>query len=219
MSFDLDGTLVDTVGAYLEIAARAAAAYGLTVTEAQVRGALASGTSFWEDVVPAGAADRDALKRRLTEAAHAVWPETLAARGRVFDGVGAQLEVLRRRGYALGIVSGARAEVMDLLRAGGIERHFDAVVLGGDVARRKPDPEGLLACLARLGVAPGEAVYVGDTPIDIRASRAAGTYAVGVLTGAADGATLSQHAPDRLIESLARLDAALAPVVGQGDSV
>jgi phosphoglycolate phosphatase-like HAD superfamily hydrolase len=54
-------------------------------------------------------------------------------------------------------------------------------------------------------VAAAEAVYVGDTPLDIQASRAAGVRAVGVLTGAGDSALLSAHEPERLIASHARL--------------
>lgn len=78
-------------------------------------------------------------------------------------------------------------------------------MLGADVSRRKPDPEGILKCLAELGVAPDAAIYVGDTPVDIQASRAAGVRAVCVLTGAGDSALLSSHWPDRLVSSHARL--------------
>ena len=50
--FDLDGTLVDSVGAYIEVARVATAPFGLEVTEEQVRMALAMGGSFWKGAVP-----------------------------------------------------------------------------------------------------------------------------------------------------------------------
>ena len=49
------------------------------------------------------------------------------------------------------------------------------------------------------------AAYVGDTPIDIQASRAAGMASVAVLSGAGDSALLSAEGPDRIIHSHARL--------------
>jgi HAD superfamily hydrolase (TIGR01509 family) len=110
-------------------------------------------------------------------------------------------------GIRLGIVSGARPEVLELLRAEGVLDRFDAVILGSDVGRRKPHPEGIFSCLSQLKVTPDEGVYVGDTPVDIQASRAAGVQAVGVLTGAGNSASLSVDGPDRLISSLAKLPA------------
>ena len=76
-----------------------------------------------------------------------------------------------------------------------------------DLSRGKPDPEGIVKGLSRLKVRPDQALYVGDTPIDIQASHAAGVRAVSVLTGAADSALLSAYEPDRLISSHARLPA------------
>lgn len=56
----------------------------------------------------------------------------------------------------------------------GLDRYMDAVVLAGDTARHKPDPEPLLLCLERLGAEAGEALYVGDSPSDYLAAVNAG---------------------------------------------
>jgi phosphoglycolate phosphatase-like HAD superfamily hydrolase len=56
-----------------------------------------------------------------------------------------------------------------------------------------------------LGVQPGEAVYVGDTPLDAQASRAGGLASVAVLSGAGNSAELSAADPDWIIHSHARL--------------
>jgi phosphoglycolate phosphatase-like HAD superfamily hydrolase len=100
--------------------------------------------------------------------------------------------------------------VLELLRAEGILDRFETVILGGDVSRGKPDPEGIRKGLRLLDIQPGQALYVGDTPIDIQASHAAGVRAVSVLTGAADSALLSAYGPERLVSSLVRLPAAVA---------
>ena len=209
--FDIDGTLVDSVGAYLEVARIAAQAHGLEVTERHVRHSLATGSNFWKGVVPAERHDADAVMKALSAHAGREWPRVLREHGKVFEGLAQTLDAMKRLGIRLGIVSGARPEVLDLLREDGILDWFDSIVLGADVSRRKPDPEGILKCLKALDVTPDAAVYIGDTPVDIQASRAAGARAVGVLTGAGDSAMLSMHWPDRLISSHARLAEIIAP--------
>ncbi|MBT1076516.1 HAD family hydrolase [Geobacter grbiciae] len=199
--FDLDGTLVDSVGAYIEVARVAAEPFGFEVTEEQVRLALSSGGSFWKGIVPEDRSDGAAILKAISANAAREWPRILREHGKLFDGVLETLDALKGLGILLGIVSGARPEVLELLRPNGVLERFDAVVLGKDVSKSKPDPEGILKCLDHLSVAPADALYVGDAPIDIFASRAAGVRVVSVLTGAGDSASLSMHAPDRLISS------------------
>jgi HAD superfamily hydrolase (TIGR01509 family) len=205
--FDLDGTLVDSVGAYLEVARVAAKEHELEVTEEQVRHALCTGTNFWKGVIPADRHDGAAVRKALFAHASREWPRVLREHGKPFSGLAATLDALKRMGMKLGIVSGARPEVMELLHE--VRDRFDAVVLGPDVSQRKPHPEGLVKCLHKLGVKADEALYVGDTPVDIQASRAAGVRALGVLSGAGDSALLSAHEPDRLIASHAKLPSIL----------
>ena len=209
--FDLDGTLVDSVGAYIEVARVATAPFGLEVTEEQVRMALAMGGSFWKGAVPQDRHDGDAIVKALSAHASREWPRVLREHGRLFDGLVQTLDALKGLGIMLGIVSGARPEVLELLRPDGILDRFDAVVLGTDVSRSKPDPEGIIKCLSQLDVAPDSALYVGDAPIDIIASRAAGVRVVSVLTGAGDSVSLSTHCPDRLVSSHAWLPAIVEP--------
>jgi HAD superfamily hydrolase (TIGR01509 family) len=205
--FDIDGTLVDSVGAYIQVARVAAEPFGLAVTEEHVRHALATGGNFWKGIVPQDRSDGDVIRKALSANAAREWPRVLREHGRMLEGVAQTLAALKTRGMKLGIVSGARPEVLELLRADGVLNLFDAVVLGTDVSRSKPDPEGIVKCLGLLDVYPDEAVYVGDAPVDIQASRAAGVRVVSVLTGAGDSAMLSAHYPDRLISSHTKLSA------------
>ncbi len=205
--FDIDGTMVDSIDAYHEVARRAAEPFGLKITAQHVRQALATGSNFWKGIVPDETQDCDAIRKQLT--AHAVreWPAVLRDHCRLFEGLLHTLDALKKAGMMLGIVSGARPEVLELLQTEKVLDRFDAVLLGADVSKRKPHPEGLLKCVEKLGVAPQEAIYVGDTQVDILASRAAGVQSIGVLTGAADCATLTACWPDRLAASHSRLPA------------
>ena len=209
--FDIDGTLVDSAQAYLEVARVAAAPHGLLVTEQHVRNSLAGGSNFWKDVVPRDRPDYQVILKSMAAHAAKEWPRILRAQGQVFAGVAQSLAALKQLGLALGIVSGAHPAVLELLRANDILHLFDAIVLGSDVARPKPDPQGILKCLAQMGIAPAAAIYVGDTPIDIQTSRAAGVGSIGVLTGAGSSASMSAQAPDRLIYSHASLAQCIKP--------
>lgn len=194
--FDVDGTLVDSIGAYVVAAARACAPHGLAVDGALVRRALNDDVPFWPLVV-GERPDAAALEAELARAIRRVWPEVLATHVRSFPAVADTLARLASAGLRLGICTASRGEsfpaLADLLGS------FSVVVTAADVARRKPHPEGLLRAAAALGVAPARAAYVGDSVVDVRASRAAGMYAVGVLSGAGDGAALAAAGADRLV--------------------
>lgn len=207
--FDVDGTLVDSLEAYRVVAELTAAPYGITVTLDAVRHALNTGASFWELLLPGDHPDRAAMARRLRDEAGLRWPQVLREHGRAFSGLRPMLDALQARGVRLGIMTGSRQAAFEPLREQGLLEAFTAVVTGKDVQRRKPDPEGLLKCAAALGVPPAEAVYVGDTPLDVQASCAAGMASVAVLSGAGDSALLSAAGPDWIICALERLQAVL----------
>jgi phosphoglycolate phosphatase len=129
----------------------------------------------------------------------------LREHGRVYEDVGRVLRALRDRGLKLGIMTGARRASLQPLLDDDLIDQFDAVITGAQVTRKKPDPEGLITCAQALGVVPADAVYVGDTPLDIQAARAAGMFAVGMLVGAGDSAVLSSCGPHHLVASHSRL--------------
>jgi putative hydrolase of the HAD superfamily len=91
---------------------------------------------------------------------------------------------LREQGYALGLLSdGEPAIQYGKLDAIGLRDAFDATLVSGELGRDawKPSPRGLLALAERLGVEPGEAVYVSDNPAkDFKAARAAGMRSIWV---------------------------------------
>jgi HAD superfamily hydrolase (TIGR01509 family) len=202
---DVDGTLVDSLRAYRVVAERAAAAYDLRISDEYVREALCTTRPFWDLAVPLDYPARAATMEALRHEASRLWPEVLREHGHVFPDAARVLRVLRRHHVKLGIVTGARRGSLELLRQHGVLNLFDAIITGEDVRSGKPDPEGLLKCAAALAVDPREAVYVGDSPLDIQASRAAGMFAIGVLGGAGDSMRLSACGPDRVIASRRQL--------------
>ncbi len=113
------------------------------------------------------------------------------------------LDELKAEGRRLGVVTAKRRKTVDLaFERLGIERYFDVVVTADDTTAHKPDPAPILLALDRLGARAEDAVYVGDSPFDVGAARAAGVYAVAVGWGGmhrvADADALAETAEDLL---------------------
>lgn len=90
----------------------------------------------------------------------------------------------------------------------GIGDRFFRVLGGGDVASRKPDPEGLRVLMAEAGAAAAETALVGDSAVDMATGRAAGVLTIGLTCGF-DPEGVRAGRPDLLLESLSDLPPAL----------
>jgi pyrophosphatase PpaX len=109
---------------------------------------------------------------------------------------------LRAEGRRLGIVTAKRRASVQLAfdHLPGLEANFELVIGAEDTDLHKPDPAPVLEALRRLEAAPGDAAYVGDSPFDVRAAKAAGVYAVAVAWGGIHGTeALQREAPDLLV--------------------
>ena len=107
-----------------------------------------------------------------------------ACRVRVYDGVAEMLRSLRNAGLTIGVATGKHGwRARELLAAVGLSSTLDIVLGGDEVARPKPAPDIVEACLEKLGVSAEHAMYVGDAPADMRSARAAGVRSVAALWG------------------------------------
>jgi pyrophosphatase PpaX len=177
--FDLDGTVVDS-GEIILASMRHATK---TVLEQEIpdHELMASvGGPGLEAQMHAIAPDRvDELVRVYRE-----HNEPLHAELESCDGIDRVLVRLKEQGRRLGIVSAKRRRTVELAFDRVPLGHlFDVIVGGDETERHKPDPEPLLLAVERLGAEPAEAAYVGDSPYDMVAARAAGIFAVGVTWG------------------------------------
>lgn len=102
--------------------------------------------------------------------------------------------------YRTALVTNRGSTIPKLLLHFGLGRHFDLVVGLHDVAHPKPAPDMLLRCLEHFALPPERAVYVGDSPGDCEASRAAGVAFI-AIGDATDG--------DRRLASFADLRSVL----------
>jgi len=91
-----------------------------------------------------------------------------------------------------------------ILEGLGVAGRFARIWGYGDVAARKPDPEGLVRLMSELGAAPADTWMIGDSAIDVRTGRAAGVRVAGVAWGL-DPAGVRASSPDRLLGSAAEI--------------
>ena len=105
---------------------------------------------------------------------------------------------LHEEGRRLGVVTAKRRATVELAFDRVPLGHLLETVVGGDETdRHKPDPEPLLLGAKRLGADPAETAYVGDSPFDVRAAKAAGMFAVAVTWGRIhDSTRLEAEQPD-----------------------
>ena len=125
-----------------------------------------------------------------------------------FDELLELLPRLKAEGRKLGIVTAKRHRTVALAldRFPALRAEFDVVVTHEDTARHKPDPDPVLLAIDRLDGTPAQAVYIGDSPFDIKAAKAAGAYAVAVGWGGIhpDERLLAEE-PDAFVRSAAEL--------------
>ena len=118
---------------------------------------------------------------------------------------------LRRRGFALGVVSSKfRYRIEHVLEREDLRADFDVIVGREDVIASKPDPEGLLTAMSSLGSVPETTCYVGDSATDAKAAQRAQVPFVAVLSGVTTRAAFSGHAVHTIIASVVGLPDAIA---------
>lgn len=93
----------------------------------------------------------------------------------LYPGIVETLEGLKARGVRQAVVSSKnRAQYQIDMVGNGLDVYMETAVLVEDTTRHKPHPDPLLECLDRLGLAPHQVLYVGDTRSDSLAAQAAG---------------------------------------------
>ena len=125
---------------------------------------------------------------------------------RPYDEVATTLDALHARGLELAVVT-SKSE--PLAKRGlahvGLDGFFDVIVGLESCTRHKPDPEPVRTALDRIGIDPEAAAFVGDSPHDMAAGRAAGVTTVAALWGPFARAQLARSEPDHYIERMGEL--------------
>lgn len=212
LQFDLDGTLIDSVPQLAKAVNAALVSCSLPpVTLQQVAVWIGNGADMllrraWARGSDPGIGPEPQLFSALRQAFDAHYHAGLDKDFALFPQVVSTLARLRQRGFKMAIVTNKpHPFVMPLLQASGLATHFD-YVLGGDLLpKRKPDPMPLWHVCQQLQTEPANSLMIGDSNSDILAARAAGMRSVGFTYGYNHGQPIADSAPDRILDHFSQL--------------
>ncbi|MGY3258686.1 HAD family hydrolase [Pseudomonas chlororaphis] len=180
--FDLDGTLIDTddlhLNAYNQLLARWGKSMSLDYYKAHVMG-------FPDDMI---------FSALFPQAPATQYPELAAQKEAMFraqlretipvPGVLRTLDYAQAAGIPMAVVTNAPRENAEAMLQGlGIAERFDALVIGGELARGKPDPLPYLTALRLLDASADQALAFEDSLAGVRSAAAAGIHTFGMLSG------------------------------------
>ena len=200
--FDLDGTVVDS-GAIILASMRHATREVLGSEHSDDELMQAVGGPGLEAQMAAFAPDR--IEELVT--VYRAHNEPLHDELEACAGMEDVLVRLHEEGRRLGVVTAKRRATVELAFASVPIGHLFETVVGGDeTEKHKPDPEPLLLAAERMGADPKQTAYVGDSPFDVGAAKAAGMFAIAVTWGRIhDRAKLEQAEPDAIIDTAEEL--------------
>lgn len=177
MIFDLDGTILDTQNGILATYEMLFAKYRTKAEFSEEIQAEVLGPSLQEMFVK-HFPDEDPAK--LYEEYRQYNSEIFLKVNKPMDHAIEMLKELKENGYVVGVVSTKRRDtVEDNLKDFDMLQYVDAIVGAEDVQKQKPSPEGLNKILKDNRWSRDEAIYVGDSVMDIAAAKNAGLYSVG----------------------------------------
>jgi pyrophosphatase PpaX len=210
--FDLDGTLLDSsrdVIAAVQFALDEADP-GRSIPDNETILSLI-GNPLEVILAELGYPHDPASARTFTDTYRQHYAEHFREHTALYPGAEQVLSRLRSVGATTAIVTTKLQSQADLaVRAFGLDRFFDCVHGWQEGRRHKPDPEPVMTALERLGAAPGQAIMVGDSELDIQAAQAAGVATCAVAYGYRPAWLLSFYHPDFLIPALTDLVAIVA---------
>lgn len=195
--FDLDGTLVDSLSVTFDAFNHGIEAMGgrrLSPEEIMSYFGPGEGEIFAQIVGPQKAESAyEACREYLSSHIDSV---------PLHDGVGDLLEALKRDGVPLSIFTGRSWNTTEvILKHHGLMDRFITVIANDHVDFPKPSPAGLFLALSRMKLEPAQVLFVGDSPVDIRAAHSARSNGVAALWDwMAERAHLEPHAPHHWAE-------------------
>ena len=190
--FDLDGTLLNTLDDLKDSTNFALQSCGFPERSYdEVRRFVGNGIrKLIERAVPAGATPEKT--QECYEAFCEHYKHTMENKTAEYDGISDMLKALYEAGYKMAIVTNKADFAAQALCGDLFGKYIKTVVGSVDGRPNKPEPDGVYYALSQMGVAKDEAVFIGDSDVDMQTAKNAGMDAIGVLWGFRDLADLQK---------------------------
>ena len=207
---DVDGTLVDSVPDLAFCVDEMMKALDMPVHgEAKVREWVGNGVERLTRRALIGQLEGepdDALFEKAYPIFLTLYAENTSKRSQLYPGVAEGVAYLEEAGYKLGCVTNKAAQFTEpLLKDLGVSDHFEIIISGDTLPKKKPDPMPLLHVAEHFGVKPENALMLGDSVSDVKAARAAGFQIICMSYGYNHGVDIREANPDVVIDSMVEL--------------
>lgn len=181
--FDMDGTMLDTLGDLTNAINHVLSEYGMPErTPREVAGFLGNGAAHLVNMAVVPGTDEKQREEML--AVYQPWYDShCAILTAPYPGIVPLMEALRAAGVKQAVISNKQDSAVRMLA----EQHFpgllETAVGESETVRRKPNPDAVLAALKEMGVNQADAVYIGDTEVDLQTAANAGLDSAAVGWG------------------------------------
>ena len=206
--FDLDGTLLDTIGDLADAANLMLAELGrLQRPQDEIHSFVGKGIpNLVRRCMTEGTSATEAEIEAAVEVFRSHYAVVNGRRTTIYPGIEEVLRTFTARAIPLAVVTNkAEAFTLPLLERMGIAGYFDTVVSGDTLPVKKPDPAMLRLACERLGVAPAEALMIGDSANDALSAQGAGMPVLLVSYGYSEGVPVDTIECDGLLSDALQL--------------
>lgn len=203
--FDLDGTILNTLDDLADSLNFALTCEGFPArTLDEVRRFVGNGIlKLVERALPEGS-DQAALVR-VFETFKVHYKDHCAIKTAPYKGIPSLLAELKCRSIKLAVVSNKADFAVQTLCADYFGGIFDYAVGEREGIRRKPAPDAVNEVLAHFGIAPTDAVYIGDSEVDVETARNASLSLIAVDWGFRDKACLRESGAECIVSDPAQI--------------
>lgn len=209
--FDLDGTLLDTLDDLTNSVNAVLGNYGIaSYSREAVRGFVGNGIRRLLQLTVPGAEQHPQFEQIATEFKEHYGIHCMDET-EPYPGIMALLGWLDREGYCIAIVSNKADFAVKKLRDVYFGELVPVAIGEQEGCRKKPAPDSVWAALKELGCEPSEAVYVGDSDVDLLTAQNAGMPCIAVSWGFRSREFLMEHgaAPEQIAANVNELKALL----------
>ena len=191
--FDMDGTILDTLKDLTDALNHTLREFGYQErTIEEVRSFVGNGIrKLIERALPKGTDDQDI--DQVFESYLPYYEAHCADATKPYDGIADMIQKLRKMGVLTAVVSNKKDPAVKTLAQTYFDGLFDEAIGERDGIRRKPAPDSVHEVLKELHIDKRDAVYVGDSDVDLDTARNAEMDAIAVTWGFRDRAFLKEH--------------------------